>query len=357
MKTLHLDYESRSYLDINEVGLDRYVTDPSTQVILAAYAFGDGPVSLWEPHVSSMPKDLKDAFNDPSVTIWAWNSAFERAVTNWLLGIPVGIPRFRCAMAQARYLSLPGKLAECSKILGMADEGKFVSKTEEVYFNKFKKLSKKDAKTRISTYLINKFCMPVNMGGKETLFGITEPYYRDWDTDPDDWKLFGDYCKQDVVAERALLHRMKDFEMSESEWETYALDQKINDFGVNTDLPLVEGGSYVAESIKSELNKRLFEITKLENPNSVDQLLGWLEGQGYTFHGLGKPFVARALAGECDLTNESREVLTIRQQSSKTSASKLLGIKDQLSSDGRLRHQYSYYGASRTGRWSSGSGE
>ena len=67
---------------------------------------------------------------------------------------------------------------------------------------------------------------------------------------------------------------------------------------------------------------------------------------------MGKAFVNRAMAGECDLTMLCREVLEIRRMTSKTSVNKFDAIASYVSPDGRLRYQFSFMGAPRTGRWS-----
>jgi DNA polymerase len=336
LKTLHLDYESRSELDISKVGLDRYCTDKSTEVILGAYAFDDEPVKLWQPCLSDMPKELEKAFYDPDIIISAWNCYFEKNITRWVLGIDIPIKRFIDVMILARYVSLPGGLGECGQALRLPAD-----------------LLKMDEGTELK----NMFCFPAKQGGQETLFGLSEPVYRNAESNPKEWDIFCRYCVKDVVSERAIATKLKDFKLPEQEKIVFEIDYDINERGVYTDSELADGGSFIANTIKDEYSKRLHELTKLENPNSRDQLLEWVQKQGYTFHSLGKPFVARALAGECPLTPEGKEALTIRQQSSKTSATKLVGIKNQLSLDSRLRFQYSYLGASRTGRWSSGSGE
>lgn len=336
MTTLYQDFETASTVDLFEVGLDRYVTHPDTRVLMEAYALNDGPVKLWLPHESDAPPELVDALEDPNVIKSAWNSSFERSVYRWILGIEIPIRQWRDTMIRARYMALPGYLADCSKALGLPTD---------------------EAKDLDGTRLKNLFCLPAKKGGIETLFGISEPIFHDWTTDPVDWAKFCGYCKQDVVAERAVEKRTAPYELPEREWEAWFLDQEINDRGILTDTKLVAGGSWIAETVKRGLLERLGSITGLENPNSRDQMLGWARERGYPFHSMGKAFVNRTLGGEGNLTPECKEALVIRQQAAKTSATKLVNIQNQVSSDGRLRYQFSFMGASRTGRWSSGSGE
>lgn len=335
MTRLFLDYETRSPLDLNEVGLDNYVNNPLTEVVLGGYACDDDAVSLWEPHKSNIPRGLLDGFSDPNVLIYSWNCSFERMVTKWILEIDIPIKRFRDPMIQARYVSLPGNLDECGKAL---------------------RLPVMSRKHEDGQRLINLFCLPVKPGGQETLFGLSEPIFRDAESDPKDWALFCSYCKQDVEAERAISKKLDSFPIPEDELRLFEIDQEINERGVCVNSQLVDGGAYIAETEKTTLIEKLHTLTGLENPNSTDQLLDWLSKQGYAFHSIGKPFVARALAGECNLTSSGKEVLTTRQQAAKTSATKLISIRNQISSDNRLRHQYNFYGA-RTGRWTSGAGD
>jgi DNA polymerase len=101
------------------------------------------------------------------------------------------------------------------------------------------------------------------------------------------------------------------------------------------------------------LTGQLKEITKLDNPGSTQQMLGWLQEQGYQFSSIGKAFVARALAGECELTEAAKLALNLRGQTARSSVKKYTAIADTTSSDARLRYAYQFMGASRTGRFSS----
>jgi DNA polymerase len=332
----HIDFETKSAKNLPDCGLDNYITDSSTSVLLMAYCFEDEPVHIWEPHKEPFPKRVLDALYDENVLIWAYNAAFERNVFNYLLGHELSIRKFRDSMILARYMALPGSLDECGSVLGIDQS--------------LRKMQNSDR-------LKDMFYLPAKEGGEETLFGISEPVFRTWETNPIEWQEFVLYCKQDVVAERAIKNRLKNFPLPDHEWEAWYLDQEINERGVMTDTELIEGGSYIASIVKTDLLQQIEKITQLDNPNSRDQLLEWLRTHKYPFHELGKSFVSRALLEKNDMDDEARIVLKLRQQSAKTSTTKLEAIRDKVSSDGRLRHCFSYLGASRTGRWSSGGGE
>lgn len=328
----HLDFETKSEADLEVVGLDNYLKHPSTAVLMAAYARGDRQVKLWEPHKSSMPAELEDALLDPFTTAEAWNATFERGVTKYVLKIDKPIYEWRDPSANARYLSMPGRLADAGRILGLGEEHMKDSEGER---------------------LIKLFCEPAVEAKEASLFGPIPAGFRDWSTDPADWKRFGGYCIQDVVSERAQGKKMSRFALPEHEWAIWHLDQKINETGLPVDLDLVRGAhKIVGIEIEKQIG-RLKELTGLENPNSRDQLLAWLATQGYTFSSLKKAFVMRAMGGECELTTLGKEVIEIRNQTSKSSVKKYLAIANNVSADGRLRYQFTYMGAARTARWAS----
>jgi DNA polymerase len=330
MTDFHLDYETRSVLSLDQYGLDRYIKHPSTQVLLASYAEGDHKPKLWQPHLDpKMPGELREALEDPWIFIHAWNSTFERAISKFVLHIDKPIQEFRDPMVMARSLSLPGTLEEAGAILGLREDL---------------------AKIKDGKRLIKLFCEPEDEGGEETLFGLSLPTFRDWRTDPQDWQRFCDYCCQDVVAERAAEKKMSKFPVPETEWETWYMDQAINEIGWPVDRPTVDGAKFIAEKEREPLVARLKTLTGLGNPNSRSQVLPWLQERGYSFGSLGKAFVARAVGGESDLTDEAKEVLEIRNQTSKSSVSKYTLLSDLTEEDGRLRYQYTFYGA-HSGRW------
>jgi len=305
--------------------------------MLLGWAVDSSPASLWQAHIDGQfCSELKDALTDPHVRKIAYNAPFEHGAFKYLHQMDIPYEQWVDVLIWARHLSVTGDLSTVGKIFGLSED---------------------EAKIKDGDRLIKKFCEP-GVAAKETpLFGHMDAWFHGPDSDPDDWERFCEYCKRDVEAERALFCKMQSFPLPEMEHRGWCLDQVINARGLPMDLDLVRGSSTVAGQIKKDLNARIKELTGVENTNSGPQMLKWLATQGYDFSGIGKPFVNRALAGECDLTPAAKEVLTIRKQSSKTSDSKLQRILDCVSEDGRLRHQFLYMGAPRTGRWSGGGGE
>ena len=333
---IFLDFESRSEIDITTRGLDNYVRSKTTEPILLGHALDDRAVELWHPQQEEMPRDLREHLLNPSVVKVAWNAPFERGILKYVLGIDVPLSQWLDPSILCRHLSLPGSLEDCSEILKI-----------------------KAAKLKWGTLaspgegqkLIKMFCMPMFKGGGETLFGVEPAFYRDWNTNPKEWETFEEYCKADVGGEREILNKLVRFPLPEIEQRGWILDQEINERGVPLDDRLISGGIAIAQQEKEQSLRRMAEITKLENPNSVDQMLAWAQTQGYPFNVLRKEYVTRALA-ERELTPECREALTLRKQTSRTSVNKLEVMQNIVSPDGRLRHQFWFLGSSRAGRWS-----
>src|SRR5579863_5478707 len=314
MAVLHTDFETRSELSLPDVGLDNYVKHPSTEALMLSWAIDDGPFRLWQKHIDGQfCPELRDAITDPHRIKAGFNSPFERAILEFIFRIATPVISWIDVLIWARHLSVTGDLWTVGKVFGLpADEMKI-----------------KDGER-----LIKLFCEPGVIARETPLFGKMPCWYHDWDSDPEDWELFGQYCIGDGISERGLLKRMQAFPLPEMEQRGWCLDQAINARGLPMDMELVAGSKDVAELVKADLWAELKTLTGVENPNSGPQMLTWLETQGYTFSGIGKPFVNRALAGECELTDAAIKALNLRKQSSKTSDAKLQKIVNSVSGDG-----------------------
>jgi len=297
---------------------------------MLAYALNKDEPKLWQPHIEpELPPAIDEMLSDPFITKVSWNAGFERHILKFVLSRDIPLDEWLDPSVWAKHVSIPGSLNDASEVLGLeADQAKLTD----------------------GTRLINMFCYPVCEARTDSLFGSERAIFRDWTTDPDDWKKFGTYCLQDVVAERAILRKLQRFPLPAIEQKGWELDQRINERGVPIDPLLCRNGLHISDQAKYVLGLRMKKITGLDNPNSRAQLLPWAQKNGYPYKSLGKPWVERALNGK--LPADCREVFELRQQASKTSASKLEAIEDIVSTDGRVRNQFSFLGSSRCGRWS-----
>lgn len=326
------DYETRSQVDLTKVGVWNYAQHPSTEIVLMSYAFDEGEVKTWEPHISPMPDEVLAAFSDPFLTKRCFNCGFERIITRFVLGINIPICEWRDIQVMSRYFSLPGNLEDVCEILQLSDD---VAKLKE------------------GKELIRLFCEPFIEASESPLFGSSEPFFKDWRTNPAEWERFKTYNQHDVKSQIAIANKLLPFPVPADEWRLWELDQKINDRGIPVDMVLVDGSLDVVAKEQQRLEGLLKDLTGVDNVNSDQQILEWISKRGYPFTKIGKPFVNRALNGEGNLTDEARQALEIRAQLSKSSVDKFSVFKSMTGSDGRLRHQFSFMGAAKTGRYAS----
>jgi DNA polymerase len=227
---------------------------------------------------------------------------------------------WRCTMIHSRYLGLPSSLAQVGEVLKIQEE----------------KMTEGKA-------LIRYFCIPY-----DTVDGV--PQFHSPADAPDKWEIFKAYNKRDVEAELEIDQKLSRFPVPDFIWEQFYLDQEINDRGIAIDMELVDAAITLDAQAKAKLSADMCKLTGVENPNSVYQLLDWLEQQGYKSDSLGKAQVKELLK---TAKEPVRTVLELRQQLSKSSVKKYTAMKTAVCSDNRVRGMFSFYGASRTGRQSS----
>jgi DNA polymerase len=329
-RLVFVDFETRSLRELRgqtSVGLSNYTMDASTEAIILAWALDNEEPNVYFPLWQVMPEELKKALEDSSVDIVAYNSAFERNVFLYVLGIDLPVSRFQDPQPSARYLSLPGSLEDVGGILKLPDELK---------------------KDKEGKRLLDVFTKPTKKKGKES-------YFRDWDSDPEDWQRFVEYAKQDIRAEREILKRLEalgTYPLLPRERDIWELDQKINGRGIPVDRPFVTSMFNLGERAKKDAIGELKRLTGLENANSNSQMLQWAKKEGYSKQSLRKETVLAELKFNTELTPLCRQVLELRKAASSTSYKKMAALLRLSSSDQRLRNQFLYLGSPRCGRWS-----
>ena len=186
---------------------------------------------------------------------------------------------------------------------------------------------------------------------------------RRWiQAEPEKWELFKTYCRQDVEAERAIEARLSRWPMPEREQKLWELTTEANIVGVGVDRELVTSAIAIGEKEQEHMIEEAREISGLQNPKSVQQLMTWLNKALDTnaeteITDLRKATVADMLEllryeNDGDLqTDAARRMLELRQLMSKTSTKKYDALEAAVCNDDRVRGMMFYYGASRTGRW------
>ena len=325
-RVLGIDLETYSDVDLSKCGLYRYV-EGDFHILLFAYAFDDDDVRVIDMACGErIPREVLAAIDDPQVIKAAWNAQFERTCIGHYLGRRLSPDGWRCSMVHAASLSLPLALKNAAKVLKTGEQ-----------------------KDRAGENLIKYFsvpCKPTKSNGGRTR---NLPEHN-----PEGWKQFKAYCAQDVRTERDIRKILERFPMPDKEWTFYHMDQRINDRGVRIDTELVHQAIACDLRLSDEMSRRAYELTGLENPNSVSQLKSWLEDRGIEVESLGKKDVAAMITdldrNSCD--QEALDMLKLRLQMAKSSVKKYQAAERCVCADGRARGLFQFYGASRTGRFS-----
>ena len=168
--------------------------------------------------------------------------------------------------------------------------------------------------------------------------------------DPDKWERFKSYNIRDVEAEMEIEQKLIKFPVPDFIWDEYHLSETINDSGIKVDMDFVKQAITMDEMSRTKLMDQMQKVTELDNPNSVQQMKGWLSENGVETDTLGKKAVAELLK---DAPEHLAEVLKLRQQLAKSSVKKYSAMENAVCSDGRIRGMFTFLGANRTGRFSS----
>jgi DNA polymerase len=318
MRTLSIDIETYSSVSIKD-GVYKYITAPDFQILLLAYAFDNEPVQVVDlAQGEDLPEEVLNAlhFWPDDYVLTAFNAAFERTCLK-----TSSIKAWDCTMVRCAMLGLPTNLDGAGKALGITQQ----------------KMTEGKA-------LIKFFCEPCKP--TKTNGGRTRnlPHH-----DPARWELFKKYCARDVEAEREIRNKLLSFPVVDMERRLWELDQQINDRGVGVDVTLATNAVRIAADYKARLEAEAISLTGLENPNSVSQLIAWLEREGMQTDSLTKKDVPELLKQTSD--DVVTRVLQIRQELGKSSVKKYDAMLKSVGDDGRIRGLLQYYGATRTGRW------
>ena len=339
IKTLSLDLETYSDIDLKKAGVYPYAESPNFEILLFAYSVNGDPVEVMDIACGEkVPAEVLAALTDNSVEKWAYNAQFERVCLSYWLRrhypqyfVSYSIPEdsvrnyldpaaWKCSRIWGAYMGLPLSLKGIGSVLKL-DEQKMDEGTD----------------------LIKYFCKPCRPTKKNGGRTRNLPCH-----DPEKWVVFKSYNRRDVEVELSIKERLSKFPVPDFVWDEYHLDQEINDRGILLDMRLVEQAIAIDAKTKERLRSQMREETGLENPNSVSQMKGWLAVNGVETETLDKKAVRELLP---DADADIADVLACRQQLAKSSVSKYQAMRSAVCADGRARGMFQFYGGSRTGRW------
>ena len=339
IRTLSLDLETRSSVDLAKCGVYRYCESTDFDILLFGVSVDGGPVAVYDLACGEkVPEEILAALSDDRVTKWAYNASFERVCLSvWLRrnypehfrsysieGDPVqnylDPSAWKCTLVWAAYNGLPLGLEKVGAVLGFEEQ-----------------------KLKEGKELVKYFCCPCkptkSNGG------------RTWNLQhhaPDKWALFKKYNKRDVQVEMQIQARLQNYPVPDFVWDEYHLDQEINDRGIMIDQEMVRQALRIDELSRYDLTARMQKKTGLENPNSVIQMKDYLAGNGMEVDSLGKKDVAAMIK---TAPEDLAEVLELRLQLAKSSVRKYQAMQNAVCADGRCHGMFQFYGANRSGRW------
>ena len=322
MKSIEIDIESYSDVDLSKCGVYKYSSSPNFEILLFGYSVDGGEVNVVDVACGEkIPAEILAALSDESVTKWAFNAMFERVCLSNYLGEWLEPESWKCSMVWSATLGFPLSLESVGVVLGLEK----------------KKLSEgKD--------LIRYFCVPckptkTNGGRTRNLPGH----------DREKWERFKAYNLRDVETEMQIQQRLFKFPVPDFVWEEYWQDQEINDRGIGVDMGMVTQAIAMDGRSKAELSGAMQELTELENPNSVQQMKQWLSENGMETDSLDKKAVAELLKTAPEPLGEA---LALRQQLARSSVKKYQAMENAVCADSRAHGMFQFYGANRTGRYS-----
>lgn len=339
-RKLHIDLETFSSVNIKEVGAYAYAASKDFEILLIAYKFDEDSevkqIDLANVNPDKVPEEFIEALLNNDIIKIAHNATFERVCLSRYLRDLCYIDGFldpngwTCTANRASELGIPRSLADVGRELGLAQEEAKMAAAGKA--------------------LIRYFCVPCKP--TKVNGGRTRNY--PWH-DIEKWETFKKYNRQDVVAESTIEDKENEYPAStENEHRVFVIDQLINDTGVAVDMDFVDIILEHSAKRTAKLVSRAQEITKLDNPNSLEQVKGWLARKGMPVESLSADSLDTLIDKASD--PEIKEFLSIRKELGKTSVSKYEAMKraaiyDEKTQTYRVHGMLQYYGAVRTGRW------
>ena len=327
-KSVFIDFETRSVVDLKKSGAYVYVECPDTEILCMAYAFPGKKPKLWKPG-NPFPKELITWVVNGGL-LAAWNSNFDRLVWNYILrrlskrhgwNIPyTSTSKWICAAVTAAQAGYSFKLENACDEFGLLDN---------------------ERKSKEGTRVMRMLSKP-------------DPKSGDFINDP---KLFGilyNYCLQDVTASLAIADQLPF--ITPSEQILFSVDQRINDRGMRLDMKFVIAAIRMIIAERRKLVGRFNEITGI-NPTQREKYIHWInENTNFTIADTQEKTMdalyEKVKGGLFEEGNkEFLETLEIFKEIVKSSVAKYFSMLETVNKDGRFRGGYQFYGAQKTGRW------
>ena len=141
IKTISIDIETFSDVDLQKCGVYKYVQSPVFEVLLFGYSVNGGAVQVVDlARGEAIQDEILKALTDDTVLKWAFNAQFERVCLSAYLkkhypqyfssySIPedsvgdyLAPSSWRCSCVWSAYMGLPLSLAGAGAVLGLEEQ-------------------------------------------------------------------------------------------------------------------------------------------------------------------------------------------------------------------------------------------
>lgn len=327
MKTIYLDTETYSPIDLKKCGMHKYFSHSDAECIVLAYQ------EEYNNHVTvidlldTSPENIlkiefaKKLLSSDDVRIAAHNAEFDRlALGAYPLNLVFPIDKFVCTQSVALSHGYPGALSALCEALEIPTDRR---------------------KLGIGNKLIHIFCVPKT----EPDGTILRTYPED---KPAEWAQFLEYAKYDIISMRECMRRINivNYPKNQMEAKIYLYNGLSNSVGAEIDIEFCKAIRYEIDVLKQNAGSVL-----RPNPTQTARYLEYLnETYGLELPNLAKPTIEKLLNDD-GIPEALIEDLETRVEIASSSVSKydvLLRCADDF--DNRIHRLIQYHGAIRTGR-------
>lgn len=314
-RSIVIDFETRSEIDLPRIGLKHYAEHESTRVLMMSYRFTDEQhTHIWVPNEGLLPDFV---MHPQDFSIYAFNAEFELAIWN---GCGRRINKFEkldisnitCIMALCARYGLPQKMEYAADALKTK-----VRKNPEGYA------------------LIKHFCIP--------------PFPAKHAGDPR-WDRFISYCIDDTNAELEILNTLPAKQLSAEERWIWEETYRMNTEGIPVDYVSAKQIRRVCEQYREAHYELLPELTGgvISKISQTQRIVKYCASRGVEIPDCTAPTVSDTLLRD-DLPDDVLQLLEMRAAIGMSSIGKYVRF-EEMSYDGRAYYNQRYYGAA-TGRW------
>lgn len=331
MSRIHIDFETRSLVDLRTRGSTIYAQDASTEPLMLSVINADveGVIDfMLEPRfrdAKPLPETLAHAIS-ADYTFVAHNARFEQDIWYWVCHKRWGWPmprKWSCTAARSAYWGIRRSLEGSGSDLELP-----IQKASEA-----------------GKAFINTFCVPRKWKGPKKN-GIVAQLWATPEELPMQWTTGKEYCLDDARTEKLIDEMLPD--LPEFEQRVWELDFAINTHGIPIDTDAVGKAIHFSDHYTQHAVQRFNALTSL-NPTQRDRVLEYLNQREELekLPNLRTKTLSRIVQDE--LPEDLRDVINIRLDAARASVKKLDAMRINTSEDGFARGLFVYYGA-HTGR-------